>query len=99
VTLQALDPVYVDFYAPQKSLGKIALKQRMVLETDAFAGERFTGEISSIDPKVDPATRNIQVRATVRNPKRASCPHVRHGGSIATGGPQRFITLPQTSVS
>src|SRR6266567_4172971 len=34
VTLQALDPVYVDFYAPQKSLGKIVLKQRIVLKTD-----------------------------------------------------------------
>jgi len=99
VTLQALDPVYVDFYAPQKSLGKIALKQRMVLETDAFAGERFTGEISSIDPKVDPATRNIQVRATVRNPKRSLLPGMFATVSIATGGPQRFITLPQTSVS
>src|SRR5713101_10055053 len=50
VTLQALDPVYVDFYAPQKSLGKIVLKQRILLKTDAFAGEQFPGEISSIDP-------------------------------------------------
>src|SRR6266704_1734673 len=99
VTLQALDPVYVDFYAPQKSLGKIALKQRMVLQTDAFAGEQFPGEISSIDPKVDPATRNVQVRATVRNPKRSLLPGMFATVSIATGGPQRFITLPQTSVS
>src|SRR6267378_3410771 len=99
VTLQALDPVYVDFYAPQKSLGKIALKQRIILQTDAFAGEQFPGEISSIDPKVDPATRNVQVRATVRNPKRMLLPGMFATVSIATGGPQRFITLPQTSVS
>ena len=99
VTLQALDPVYVDFYAPQKSLGKIALKQRMVLQTDAFAGERFPGEISSLDPKVDPATRNIQVRATVRNPKRSLLPGMFATVTVASGGPQRFITLPQTAVS
>src|SRR5882724_1004499 len=43
VTLQALDPVYVDFYAPQKSLGKIALKQKIVLTTDAFQGQQFPG--------------------------------------------------------
>jgi membrane fusion protein (multidrug efflux system) len=99
VTLQALDPVYVDFYAPQKSLGKIVLKQKMVLQTDAFAGERFPGEISSIDPKVDPATRNVQVRATVRNSKRSLLPGMFATVSIATGGPQRFLTLPQTAVS
>jgi membrane fusion protein (multidrug efflux system) len=99
VTLQALDPVYVDFYAPQKSLGKIALKQRMILKTDAFAGEPFPGEISSIDPKVDPATRNIQVRATVRNPKRMLLPGMFATIAITSGEPQRHITLPQTAVS
>jgi membrane fusion protein (multidrug efflux system) len=99
VTLQALDPVYVDFYAPQKALGKIVPKQRIVLKTDAFAGEQFPGEVSSIDPKVDPATRNVQVRATVRNPKRTLLPGMFASVTIASGGPQRFITLPQTAVS
>ena len=99
VTLQALDPAYVDFYAPQKSLGKILLKQKIVLKTDAFAGERFPGEISSIDPKVDPATRNVQVRATIRNPKRALLPGMFGTISITSGEPQRHITLPQTAVS
>jgi membrane fusion protein, multidrug efflux system len=99
VTLQALDPVYVDFFAPQKSLGKITLKQKIVLNTDAFAGEQFAGEITSIDPKVDPATRNVQIRATVRNPKRKLLPGMFATVSIASGGPQRFLTLPQTAVS
>ncbi len=99
VTLQALDPVYVDFYAPQKSLGKLALKQRIILQADAFSGAQFTGEISSIDPKVDPATRNVLVRASVRNPKRSLLPGMFVTVSIAAGGPQRFITLPQTAVT
>jgi membrane fusion protein (multidrug efflux system) len=99
VTLQALDPAYVDFYAPQKSLGKIVMKQKIVLKTDAFTGEQFPGEISSIDPKVDPATRNVQVRATVRNPKRALLPGMFATVTIISGEPQRLITLPQTSVS
>ncbi len=99
VTLQALDPVYVDFYAPQKSLGKIALKQKIILKTDAFQGQEFPGEVSSIDPKVDPATRNVQVRATVRNPKQSLLPGMFATVVLASGGPQRFLTLPQTAVS
>jgi len=99
VTLQALDPVYVDFYAPQKSLGKIAVKQKIVLKTDAFQGQEFPGEVSSIDPKVDPATRNVQVRATVRNPKHILLPGMFATVVLASGGPQRFLTLPQTAVS
>jgi len=99
VTLQALDPVYVDFYAPQKSLGKIALRQKIILKTDAFQGQQFPGEVSSIDPKVDLATRNVQVRATVRNPKQSLLPGMFATVVLASGGPQRFLTLPQTAVS
>jgi membrane fusion protein (multidrug efflux system) len=99
VTLQALDPVYVDFYAPQKSLGRIALGQKIVLKSDAFQGQQFPGEVSSIEPKVDPATRNVQVRATVRNPKRSLLPGMFATVVLASGGPQRFLTLPQTAVS
>jgi len=99
VTLQALDPVYVDFFAPQKSLGRIALGQKIVLRTDAFQGQQFPGEVSSIDPKVDPATRNVQVRATVRNAKRSLLPGMFATVVITSGGPQRFLTLPQTAVS
>jgi len=99
VTLQALDPVYVDFYAPQKSLGRIALRQKIKLVSDAFPGQEFTGEVGSIDPKVDPATRNVQVRATVRNPKQSLLPGMFATVVLASGGPQRFLTLPQTAVS
>ena len=62
VTLQALDPVYVDFYAPQKSLGRIALGQKIMLKTDAFQGQQFPGEVSSIDPKWIPRPATCEVR-------------------------------------
>jgi membrane fusion protein (multidrug efflux system) len=99
VTLQALDPVYVDFYAPQKSIGRIALRQKIKLKTDAFPDQEFAGEVSSIDPKVDPATRNVQVRATVRNPKQSLLPGMFATVVLASGGPRRLLTLPQTAVS
>jgi membrane fusion protein (multidrug efflux system) len=99
VTLQSLDPVYVDFYAPQKSLAQIKPKQKIVLKTDAFPNQEFAGEVSSIDPKVDPATRNVQIRATVRNPKHQLLPGMFATVSISSGDTQRFITLPQTAVS
>lgn len=99
VTLQALDPVYVDFFVPQKQLGRVALRQKITLTADAFPGRQFVGEISSIDPKVDPATRNVQVRATVRNSKRSLLPGMFASISLAWGQPQQFLTLPQTAIS
>src|SRR5215831_1081502 len=99
VTLQALDPIYIDFFAPQKSLGTVSMKQKVTLTADGFPNQKFTGEITSIDPKVDPATRNVLVRATVRNSKRTLLPGMFATVTIDYGEVQRHITLPQTSVT
>ena len=99
VTLQALDPILVDFYIPQKFLGKVARGQKVAMNTDAFPGQSFAGEITSIEPKADPATRNVQVRAAVHNPKRMLLPGMFATVSITSGVPQRYVTLPQTAVS
>src|SRR5262249_10315821 len=64
VTLQALDPLYVDFKLPQQQLAKISSNQVVILTADAFPGVRFTGKITAIDPRVDPSTRNFQAEAT-----------------------------------
>ena len=68
VTLQQLDPIYFDFYVPQQSLEIIRLDQPVTLSTDTYPGLTFSGRITAINPKVDPATRNVQVRASLQNP-------------------------------
>ena len=75
------------------------MRQKVTLTADGFPNQKFTGEITSIDPKVDPATRNVLVRATVRNPKRTLLPGMFATVIIDYGQPQRHITLPQTAVT
>src|SRR5205085_4544275 len=48
VTLQAIDPIFVDFYLPQQQLTQIAIGQTIALSTDAYRGTTFTGKISAI---------------------------------------------------
>ncbi|MFX8106560.1 efflux RND transporter periplasmic adaptor subunit, partial [Acinetobacter baumannii] len=67
VTLQAVDPIYVDFKVPQQQLSQIAAGQKVKLTTDAFPGITFEGKINAIDPRVDSSTRNFQAEATVPN--------------------------------
>src|SRR5262249_15615861 len=68
VTLQELDPVYVDFFVPQKQLDQVRVGQNVSLTLDAFKGRSFAGAINAISPKVDTDTRNVQVEARVPNP-------------------------------
>jgi membrane fusion protein (multidrug efflux system) len=99
VTLQALDPIYADFFLPQQALNQIRLEQAVTIKIDTYPNQDFAGTITAINPKVDQATRNVQVRATLNNPDRRLLPGMYAGVSIAAGDKQRYVTLPQTAVT
>ena len=99
VTLQQLDPIYLDFFVPQQSLPLVKIGQKIVATTDAVQGQTFEGEITAIDAKVDEATRNISVRASFKNPEKTLRPGMFATATIASGEPQSLITLPQTAIT
>ena len=72
VTLQTIDPIYIDFYLPQKQVARLTLGQLVNVSTDALRA-RFPGSITAINPKVDPDTRNVQIEATLPNPSASCC--------------------------
>jgi len=99
VTLQALDPIFVDFFVPQQSVDQVRLGQDVTVRVDAFKDRTFGGKISAINPKVDSSTRNVQVRATLDNPDHKLLPGMYATVDIATGAPQDLVTLPQTAIT
>ncbi|MGB7034559.1 MAG: efflux RND transporter periplasmic adaptor subunit [Xanthobacteraceae bacterium] len=99
VTLQALDPIFLDFFVPQQSVDQVRLGQSVIVKVDAFQGRTFTGEIAAINPKVDQSSRNVQVRATLKNADHKLIPGMYATVDIETGAPQKYITLPQTAIT
>jgi membrane fusion protein (multidrug efflux system) len=99
VTLQALDPIFLDFFVPQQAVDRIRIGQAVTAKIDAFADHTFSGEISAINPKIDVSTRNIQIRATLKNPDHKLLPGMYATIGIATGTPHNYITLPQSAIS
>jgi membrane fusion protein, multidrug efflux system len=99
VTLQALDPIYADFFLPQQALTQLRIEQTVTVKVDTYPDQDFTGTVTAINPKVDSATRNVQVRATLKNPDRRLLPGMYATVIIAAGDKQRYVTLPQTAVT
>jgi membrane fusion protein (multidrug efflux system) len=99
VTLQTLNPIYVDFNLPQRQIGSLSLGQHISLSSDAFPGQTFGGKVTAINPKVDPSTRNLQLEATVANDKLQLLPGMFASVDVATGTTQHYLTLPQTAVT
>lgn len=99
VTLQSLDPLYVDFTLPQQGLGSVAPGQPIEVFTDAWPDAPFAGRITAISPKVDPATRNFAVQGEIDNPDQRLRPGMFVDIAVLAGQPQEFVTVPRHAVS
>jgi membrane fusion protein, multidrug efflux system len=99
VTLQAIDPLFVDFFLPQQNLGQLAVNLKVKVRVDSFPGDVFPGVIAAINPRVDANTRNIQVRASLANPGLKLLPGMYATIEIDAGEPRRLLTLPVTAVT
>jgi len=98
VTLQQLDPEYVDFFVPQRSLGQLQVDRTVTLTLDAFPGKTFAGTVNAVNPRVDTDTRNVLVEARVPNPNRVLSPGMFVNVAVEVGSQQQHLTLPQTAI-
>jgi membrane fusion protein (multidrug efflux system) len=99
VTLESVDPIYVDFRLPEDQLAHVAVGQTVHLGVDAFPGKAFEGKITSIDPLVDSSTRNFEAEATISNPEHKLLPGMFVRTMVDAGETERYLTLPQTAVA
>jgi membrane fusion protein, multidrug efflux system len=98
VTLQQLDPLYVDFTVPQSELSHLQVGQAVKLHLDAFDGRTFTGKLNAISPKVDASTRNVQIEATVPNHDKTLTPGMFAKVSVDVDNQVSQLTLPQAAI-
>lgn len=99
VTLQALDPILIDFYLPQQALKDVRPGQGVSATVDTFPGVAFPGIVESINAKVDPASRNVQIRASFKNADHRLVPGMFANVAIDAGAATSEITLPVTAIT
>ena len=99
LTLQTIDPIYVDFTLPQKTIEQLQVGQTIQLTTDAFKGAPFTGKVTAISPKIDLNTRNVQIEALISNPDKKLLPGMFSNVNVDLGSKVNLLTLPQTAVT
>jgi membrane fusion protein (multidrug efflux system) len=99
VSLQALDPIFVNFLVPQQQLPQLHPGLPVRITSDALpAGQVVAGTITALNPDVDAASRNIRVQATVPNPNELLRPGMY--GNVAIVLPQQnpILAIPATAV-
>jgi membrane fusion protein (multidrug efflux system) len=98
VTLQQLDPIFVDFFLPQQDVAKIKAGQAVTANVDTYPDQTFNGQIVAINSLVNAASRNVQVRASFKNPDEKLLPGMFATVHIDVGAPTDYVTLPKAAI-
>jgi membrane fusion protein (multidrug efflux system) len=97
-SLQSITPIHADFWLPQQALAKLHAGQEVRLSTDAFPGDAWQGEITTVNPEVDPATRNVRVRATFGNADGRLRPGMFGNVEVLAPEERPVLVVPATAV-
>jgi len=98
VSLQALDPIYVDFAIPETAISKIAAGQTINVRYAGYPNEKFSGTVHAIDPLINQKTRSINVRAAIPNKDEKLLPGAFADVLLFVSKQQQVIKIPQTAV-
>jgi membrane fusion protein (multidrug efflux system) len=99
VNLQSLNPIYVQFGVPQQETGQVRVGRTVRIATDGMPGVEFSGRVTALDSIVDPATRNVQVQATLANPDGKLRPGMFVQTEVNLGASQTVVSLPASAIS
>ncbi len=97
VTLQSLDPVYVDFALPQQDLAQLGVGMTVRVTTDAFPDQNFEGKLTAINSEVDAVTRNVRLQATLATDGRLR-PGMYVNVEVVLPETERVLMIPATAV-
>lgn len=66
-TLDDVDPIKLEFSIPEAFLAAIAAGQNVEARAEAYPGVIFKGTVTAIDPRIDPVTRALRIKADIPN--------------------------------
>jgi membrane fusion protein (multidrug efflux system) len=98
VTLQSLDPIYVNFALPQQELSRLRTGLPVRITSDALPGLTIGGRITTVNPLVDAQTRNVQLQATVNNREEKLRPGMFVNAAVGLPVRQKALVIPATGV-
>ncbi|MES9825857.1 MAG: efflux RND transporter periplasmic adaptor subunit [Candidatus Thiodiazotropha endolucinida] len=98
VTLQTIDPIYVDFSLPQQQFSILEPGTEVQVTTDAAPEEVFSGRIIAVNPEIDQMTRSVRVRATLSNQSELLRPGMFANVEVMLSDDEKVLAIPATAV-
>ena len=97
-TLQDISTMRVDFSLPEQELPNLSIGQKIEVRIEGL-DEGFAGELTGIDPRVDPSTRLVALRGVIANAGGKLTPGQFVRIRVELPAEEGVIALPQTALS
>lgn len=98
VTLQNIDPIYVDFYIPQKYLSQLSANEKVLVSPNTMENQQVEGSVLSFETVINSDTGMIEVRAQVPNANKTILPGGFAKVTLLSGDATTTLTIPQTAI-
>jgi len=98
VTLQTLNPVYVNFLLPQQDLALVKTGIPVRITSGNLPEEGIEGAVTAINPEVDEATRNVRIQATIENREERLRPGMFVNVSVVRPEQEEVLVIPATAI-
>ena len=99
VSLQSVNPIYVNFGVPQQDTQKMKIGRGLHVTSTDLPGEAFSGKITALDSVINEQTRNIQIQATLQNQGGKLRPGMYVQVELPLGQPRDVIPLPASAIN
>lgn len=97
-TLTQHDPLYVNFNLPQQDISKLSIDALVKVNIDAIPEHSFTAKVSTIEPRINPETRNVSVQALLSNTEHQLKSGMYVTADLVLPATDNAIVLPLTAI-
>jgi membrane fusion protein (multidrug efflux system) len=101
VTLNQIQPIYVDFNVVESDVAKLYIGQEVEVESTAYPGMKFKGKVTSFNSTLSQDTRALAVQATLPNDgkKQKLLPGMFTTTHLMLPVQKNVVTVPSSSVN
>jgi membrane fusion protein (multidrug efflux system) len=98
VTVDATDPVKLDFSIPEQHIARIGVGQSLMVSVQAYPGRTFTGTVYAVDPRLDVSQRSLRARGRIANPDGALRPGMFAQVDVVITRREQALWVPEEAI-
>ncbi len=98
VTVVDNDPMKIDFSVPERFLPQLRVGQTVNVRVAAVPGKTFQGDVFFLDPRVEPSTRTVKLKARIPNSSGELRPGLFANVELVVGVREQAVVVPEHAI-